>query len=81
MSRGSTLAVKSLGMGREERKLLLADGIVDWAENMRLYVEMLEFVCKGDACGELYRAMINNPIENMSAPTFKFESNTKSGEQ
>jgi hypothetical protein len=68
-------------MGRDERKLLLADGMVDCDVNIRLYVDMLELVCNGEVCGELYRATINNPKENMSAPTFKLESKTKSGEQ
>lgn len=33
MRRGNTEEVRSLGMGRDERKLLLADGIVDWEVN------------------------------------------------
>jgi len=49
--------------------------------NSRLYVVTLEFACNGEVCGELYRAIIKSPKENISAPVLRFESSTKSGEQ
>lgn len=81
IKRGKTDVVRSFGSGREERNPLLAEGIVDEDVNSRLYDEMLEFACSGELCGELYRAMIRSPRENMSAAIFRFESSTKSGEQ
>ena len=42
---------------------------------------MLELACNGEMCGELYRATMSRPRENMSAATFRFVSKTKSGEQ
>lgn len=45
--------MRSFGRGRDDRKELLAEGIVDEDVNNRLYVEMLEFACKGEVCGEL----------------------------
>lgn len=56
------------------------DGVVDDEAKILLYVDMLEFVCSGERCGELYRAIIRSPSEYMSADVFKFESRTKSGE-
>lgn len=81
ISRGSTDAVRSFGMGRDERKPLLGDGIVDEDENNLLYVVMLELASRGEVCGELYRATIRRPRENMSAAMLRLESRTKSGEQ
>jgi hypothetical protein len=75
------IVVKSFGGDLEERKPLLGDGIVDEDVNSLLYVGMLEFACNGEVCGELYRAIIKRPRENMSAAVFRFESRTKSGEQ
>ncbi len=48
MSRGNTDEVRSLGKGREHRKLLLDDGIEDDDANSRLYDEMLEFAWRGE---------------------------------
>jgi hypothetical protein len=79
--RGNTDAVRSFGMGLDERKPLLAEGIVDEDENNLRYVVMLELVSRGEVCGELYRAIIRRPRENMSAATLRLESSTKSGEQ
>lgn len=73
--------MRSLGRGRDDKKELLAEGIVEEDVKSRLYVEMLELACKGEVCGELYRATIKRPNENISAAIFRFESNTKSGEQ
>ena len=81
MRRGNTEDVRSLGRGRDDRNPLLAEGIVEEDANSLLYVVTLELACRGEACGELYRAIINNPNENMSAAKFRFESRTKSGEQ
>ena len=50
---GKTEEIRSLGIGLDERKPLLAEGIVDEDENNRLYAEMLEFACNGEVCGEL----------------------------
>lgn len=50
---GSTDEVRSFGRDREDKKELLAEGIVDEDVNSRLYVEMLEFACNGEVCGEL----------------------------
>jgi hypothetical protein len=60
---------------------LLAEGIEEEDANSLLYVDTLELASSGEVCGELYRAIINNPKENISAATFRFESRTKSGEQ
>jgi len=79
--RGKTVDVNSLGMGCLQRKLLPIDGIVDEELNSLLYVDKLELLCSGDSWGELYRAIIRSPRENMSAAVFRFESSTKSGEQ
>jgi hypothetical protein len=59
---------------------LLAEGIVDDEANNLLYVETLELAWSGEACGELYKAIIRRPSENISAAMFKLESKTKSGE-
>jgi len=53
IKRGNTEFVKSFGSGRDERKLLLPEGIVDEEAKSRLYVDMLELVCNGEVCGEL----------------------------
>ena len=79
--RGNTEDVNSFGTGLEQRKLLLAEGMEDDELNSRLYVVTLEFACNGEVCGELYRAIIKSPNENISAPVLRFESSTKSGEQ
>jgi hypothetical protein len=42
---------------------------------------MLELVSNGEVCGELYRAMMRSPRENISAAMFRLESRIKSGEQ
>jgi hypothetical protein len=81
MRRGSTCPDSSFGSGREQRKLLLEEGMVVEEVNSLLYVDTLEFACSGELCGELYSAMIKSPNENISAPSFRFESSTKSGEQ
>lgn len=72
--------MRSLGIGRDERKPLLAEGMDEEDANSLLYVETLALVCSGEVCGELYRAIINRPRENISAAMFRFESSTKSGE-
>lgn len=60
--------------------MLLLEGIVDDDANRRLYVLMLELACNGDSWGELYRATMRRPSENMSAETLRLVSRTKSGE-
>jgi hypothetical protein len=81
IKRGNTEDFKSFGIGRVQRKSFPADGIFDEEVKSLLYVDTLEFACIGEAWGELYKAIIRRPRENMSAPVFKFESSTKSGEQ
>lgn len=78
--RGRTEAVKSLGIGLDERKPLLADGIVEDDAKSLLYVDMEELACNGDMCGELYKAIMIRPRENMSAATLRLLSSTKSGD-
>ncbi len=80
ISRGSTDDVRSLGIGLEDKKPLVAEGIDEEDAKSLLYAEILAFVCNGEVCGELYKAIINNPRENMSAAMLRFESKTKSGE-
>lgn len=53
MRRGKTESVRSLGIGLDERKLLLAEGIVEEDEKSFLYVDILEFAFNGEVCGEL----------------------------
>jgi len=48
MRRGRTEAVRSFGIGRVERKPLLAEGMVDEEAKSRLYVDTLELLCKGE---------------------------------
>ena len=43
----------SFGNGLAHRKLLLEDGIEDEDEKSFLYVEALEFILRGETCGEL----------------------------
>jgi hypothetical protein len=42
-----------LGSGRDERKLLLAEGIEEEDANSLLYVDTLELAWSGEVCGEL----------------------------
>ncbi len=80
MSRGSTAERTSFGSGREERKLLPDDGVVEEDPNNFLYVDRLELHFKGDTCGELYRASRSRPKENMSADVETLLSMAKSGD-
>lgn len=50
---GSTWFDKSLGMGRDDRKPLEAEGTVDDDENNLLYEDRLPWLSRGDLCGEL----------------------------
>lgn len=52
-SRGRTWVVRSLGIGRDERKPLDGEGTVDEDEKSRLYVERLPWHSSGERCGEL----------------------------
>ena len=61
-------------------KLLVLLGTDDCDENARLYEEVLPWNSSGLLCGELYKAMINMPKENMSAAGVTLPSMTKSGE-
>ena len=70
----------SSGRGREDRKLLLEVGVDDEELKSFLYVDAFELVCKGEVCGELYKAKITMPRENISAPNEMLLSSTKSGE-
>ena len=54
--------------------------MVEEDENIRLYADVLKFVCNGEVCGELYRETIRRPREKRSAAVVGFESSTKSGE-
>jgi hypothetical protein len=69
-----------LGIGFEQRKLLPWDGVEDGELSSFLYVVKFAFVCRGETCGELYRAMIMRPKEKRSAAEETFESRAKSGE-
>ena len=80
IKRGSTPDLRSFGNGREERKLLLEDGVVDDELKSFLYVERFELVFSGDAWGELYSARSRRPRENMSAEEEILLSNAKSGD-
>ena len=73
--------MRSFGRGRDERNPLLAAGMLEEDVNSLLYVVMLELVSNGEVCGELYRAMMRSPRENISAAMFRLESRIKSGEQ
>ncbi len=80
ISRGSTPDTKSFGSGREERKLLLEEGVVDEDAKSFLYVERLELVFRGDVWGELYKASSSRPSENISAEEEMLLSRAKSGD-
>ena len=79
-NRGKTLETRFFGKGRDDIKLLLAEGVEEDDEKSLLYVVILEFVSRGDLCGELYKAIMRSPKENISAEIFRFVSKTKSGE-
>jgi hypothetical protein len=72
--------VRSLGNGLEEIKLLVAEGVEEDDEKSLLYVVMLELVSKGEWCGELYKATMRSPKENMSAKALRLLSKTRSGD-
>lgn len=61
--------------------MLLVEGIEDEEAKRRLYPEIEELACSGETWGELYKATIRRPSENMSAAVFRLLSSTKSGEQ
>ena len=61
-------------------KLLVLLGTEDWAENTRLYEVVLPWNSSGLLCGELYKAIIIMPSENMSDAGVTLPSMTKSGE-
>jgi hypothetical protein len=51
--RGNTEDFNSLGIGRAQRKSLLAVGIVEEEVNNLRYVDTLELACNGEVCGKL----------------------------
>jgi hypothetical protein len=61
-------------------KLLLLLGTELDVENALLYADWLPLNSRGLRWGELYRARMSNPRENMSADTVTFPSMTKSGD-
>lgn len=61
-------------------KLLILLGTEEEDENARLYEDWLPWNSKGLLCGELYKAMMSRPSENMSAAGVMLPSMTKSGE-
>ena len=80
MSLGRTSESRPLGIGFELRKSLLCDGVEDGELSSFLYVDKFACVCKGETCGELYRAMMMSPKENRSAAADTLESMAKSGD-
>lgn len=53
MSLGRTWLARSLGIGREDKKLLELEGMLDEDEKSRLYDEMLPCDSSGERWGEL----------------------------
>ena len=80
INRGNTPDTKSFGSGREDRKLLFEEGVLEEDVKIFLYVERLELVFRGDMWGELYKARSSRPSENMSAAVETLLSRAKSGD-
>ena len=80
MRRSSTPCTTSRGIDCDDMKLFVLLGTEACDEKARLYEEVLPWNSSGLLCGELYKAMINMPNENMSAAGVTLPSITKSGD-
>ena len=67
-------------MGREDRKLLVGEGVPPELLKFFLHVAKLEWHSSGDLWGELYSATQRRPREKISAATVRLLSTAKSGE-
>lgn len=80
LGRSSETSFGGSGLDDGTRKLLFCVGIEEELEKSRLYDEREPPALRGLVCGELYRAMIRSPRENMSAAAVNELSKIKSGE-